>query len=174
MIYCAGLVHEPLLDKQSVSYAEQVFSEEVANTMVSLGFHKEAKLVNHIRNWFDACNKRGLSLEKRIEYLIDINKYFIQFYPVMRYPMSCSHIRGLPSTTFQAILHNSSLRITLYHLSKQKTYNQRAVSTLSVESFFSDLSALARSNSGIPLTANIPRYLAKVTQMNNIKHDPTK
>ena len=170
----AGLVHEPLLDKQSVSYAEQVFSEEVANTMVSLGFHKEAKLVNHIRNWFDACNKRGLSVEKRIEYLIDINKYFMQFYPVMRYPMSCSHIRGLPSTTFQAILHNSSLRITLYHLSKQKTYNQRAVSTLSVESFFSDLSALARSNSGIPLTANIPRYLAKVTQMNNIKHDPTK
>ena len=173
-ILSAGLVHQPLLDKQSVAFAEQVFSKNVSDAMSTLGYHNEAKLVTYVCNWFHACNKRGLTVEKRIEYLIDIHNYFMEFYEPKTYPMSCTHVRGLPSTMFQSILQNVSLRIILYHLSSSHTYNQRAVSTLSVESFFSDLSSMAKSNSGIPLTANIPRYLAKVTQMNSIKHDPTK
>ena len=96
------------------------------------------------------------------------------FYQPRTYPMSCTHIQGLPCTTFQASLQNVSMHIILYHLTPKKTYNHHALSTLSVESFFSDLSAMANSNTGIPLTANIPRYLAKVTQLNSIKHDPTK
>ena len=173
-ILSAGLVHEPLLDKQSVPFAQQVFSKMVSDAMTTLGYHNEAKLVTHVRNWFDACNERGLTVEKRIEYLIDIHNYFMEFYEPKTYPMSCSHVKGLPTTTFQSILQNVSLRIILNLLSRNKTYNQRAVSTLSVESFFSDLSAMARSNSGIPLTADIPQYLAKVTQINTIKHDLSK
>ena len=173
-VLSAGLVHQEMLDKQSVPFAQQVFSKEVSDTMEKLGFKNEAKLVTVVRNWFNACNERGLSVETRIEHLIDIHNYFMGFYQPRTYPMSCTHIQGLPSTTFQAILQNVSMRIILYHLTPKKTYNHRALSTLSVESFFSDLSAMANSNTGIPLTDNIPRYLAKVTQLNSIKHDPTK
>ena len=85
----------------------------------------------------------------------------MEFYEPKTYPMICTHVRRLPSTTFQSILQNVSLRIILYHLSSSHTYNQRAVSTLSVESFFSDLSPMAKSNSGIPLTVNIQRIFGK-------------
>ena len=173
-ILSAGLVHKDMLDKQSVPFAQQVFSKEVSDAMQKLGFANEAKLFTHVHNWFNTCNQRGLSVETRIEYLIDIHNYFLDFYEPRTYPMSCTHIRGLPTTTYQAIMQNVSMHIILYHLSSTKTYNHHAFSTLSVESFFSDLSAMATSNSGIPLIANIPRYLAKVTQLNSIKHDPSK
>ena len=173
-ILSAGLVHKDMLDKQSVSFTEQVFSKDVSDAMQKLGFPNEAKVITHVRNWFNACNQRGLSVEKRIEYLIDIHNYFLDFYEPKSYPMSCTHIRGLPATTYQAIMQNVSMHIILYHLSRTKTYNQHAFSTLSVKSFFSDLSAMATANSGIPLTANISQYLVKVTQLNSIKHDPSK
>ena len=76
--------------------------------------------------------------------------------------------------TFQAIVHNVSTRIHLYHLSSMKTYNQRAVSTLAVENMFSDLSALCNTSSGIPLAANIPRYISRMTQLNSIHQNPEK
>ena len=44
-VLSAGLVHQDMLDKQSVPFAQQVFSKEVSDTMSKLGFHKEAKLV---------------------------------------------------------------------------------------------------------------------------------
>ena len=74
--------------------------------------------------------------------------------------MSTTHVCGLPSVTFQAILHNISTRIQLYALSRHKKYNQQAVFTLAVESMFSVLTTLSRTTSGIPLAAKIPRYIS--------------
>ena len=59
-------------------------------------------------------------------------------------------------------------------LSQNNTYNQRSVSTLALESFFSDLSQVTHTTSGIPMAANVPRYLARMSQLNKIKDDPTK
>ena len=56
-ILSAGLVHQPLLDKQSVAFAEQVFSKNVSDARTTLGYHNEAKLVTYVCNWFHACNK---------------------------------------------------------------------------------------------------------------------
>ena len=103
-----------------------------------------------------------------------MDSYLGKFYNPKQYPSNCKHIKGLPTTTYQAIRHNVCTRIQLYWISNKKTYNQRAVSTLAVESFFSDLSTLANNNSGITLSTDIPKYIGKVTQMNNLKHDPTK
>ena len=113
-------------------------------------------------------------MDTRIEWLLNMDEYLSSFYEPNKYPMNITHIKGLPITTYQAIRHNVATRIQLYWLSKNKTYNHRAISTLAVESFFSDLASLATNNSGIPFSADIPHYLAKVTQMNSIKHDPTK
>ena len=33
---------------------------------------------------------------------------------------------------------------------------------------------LAHTTSGIPMAANVPRYLARMSQLNKIKDDPTK
>ena len=119
-ILSASLVHKDMLDKQSIPFAQQVFSKEVSDAMQKLGFPNEAKLVTHVCNWFNACNHRGLSVETRIEYLIDIHNYFLDFYEPKSYPMNCTHIRGLPNMTYQAIMQNVSMHIILYHLSSTK------------------------------------------------------
>ena len=113
-----------------------------------------------------ACNQHGIPLQKQLKYFVEINNYLFRFYDPQHFPVSLMHICGLPSTTFQGILQNISTRIQLYRLSQNNTYNQQSVSTLAVESFFSDLS--------IPMAANLPRYLAWMSQLNKIKDDPTK
>ena len=102
-----------------------------------------------------------------------MHNYMMSFYDPSSFPMRTTHVAGLPSTTFQAILQNISTRIQLYHLLENKTYNHRAISTLAVESMFSTLATLCPNSCGIPLSAKIPRYIAKVTQFNAIQCNQT-
>ena len=147
---------EPLEDKQSVSFALKVFSSEVEQTMCNNGDMKEAELVKNVQNWYSACNDRGIPVTDRLISLVAMNNYMLSFYKPRWFPMSTTHVCGLPCITFQAILHNISTRIQLYSLSDKKTYNQWAVSTLAVETMFSVLTTLSRTTSGIPLAAKIP------------------
>ena len=169
----AFLMH-PIPDKQSVPFAERVFSAEVEQIMQNNVDMKEAELVKHIRNWYKACNKRGLQLTDRIKYLIQMNNYMLSFYDSSYFPMNKMHVKSLPSTTFQAILQNISTRIQLYTLSAKKTYNHRTISTLAVESMFSSLSTLCQNSSSIPLAVKIPRYISKMTQFTTIQQNPNK
>ena len=169
-----ALVQEPIADKQNVPFAQKVFSEPVESELCKLGYLNEALLVRTVRNWYNACNEHGLTVETRLEYLLDMDKYLSEQYIPKSYPMNLTHVNGLSCTTYQSVRYNICTRIQLYSLSKKRTYNHRAMSTLAVESFFSDLSSLASNTSGVPLSAHIPGYLSKVTTINTIKHDPTK
>ena len=135
---------------------------------------KEAHLVKTIRNWYDACNERALSVSQRITNLVEMHNYLMEFYDPKDFPMNTSYVANLPSTTFQSIMHNVSTRIHLYHLSKVHTYNHRSVSTLAVESLFSDLATLASNSNGVPMAANIPKHILRMTLLNTAKNDPTK
>ena len=169
-----ALLTPPLPDKQSVPYAQKIFSRPVEDAMRRNGDFREADMVMHVRNFFNACNERGLSVSTRLTYLVNMSNYLTDFYKPLVFPMKSNAVANVPSVTFQAIVHNVSTRIHLYHLSSMKTYNQRAVSTLAVENMFSDLSALCNTSSGIPLAANIPRYISRMTQLNSIHQNPEK
>ena len=54
-----------------------------------------------------------------------------------------------------------STHIQLYSFSKQGTYNARAMSTLSNESFFSDLVWYDKESHGYPKGTNVSRVLAE-------------
>ena len=41
--------------------------------MCNNGDLKEAELVKHIHNWYDACNQLGLRLTERLKYLVQMN-----------------------------------------------------------------------------------------------------
>ena len=169
-----SLLEKPLIDKQSVPFARRIFSRDVENLMRTNGDLREAEQTMNIRNWYDACNERALSVSTRLSHLVNMHHYLLSQYDCYSFPMTSSHVNGLPSLTFQGLIQNVSTRIQLYQLSANKTYNQRAVSTLAVENLFSTLSSLADSTSGIPLAANIPRYVSRMTQLNSIKQNPTK
>ena len=169
-----GLIVQPLKDKQSVSFALKVFSSDVEQTMHNNEDMKEAELVKNVCNWYSACNDRRLPVTECISYFVAMNNYMLSFYKPRHFPMSTTHVCGLPSITFQVILQNISMRIQLYSLSPRKKYNQRAVSTLAVESMFSVLTTLSWTTSGIPLAAKIPHYISRITQFTVTQYNPDK
>ena len=120
-----ALIVPPLQDQQSVPFARRVFSSDVEKIMRSNGDLKEGDLVNHVCNWYDACNERGLSVSQRITNLLQMHNYLMKYYDPEEFPMNTSYVSNLPSTTFQSLMQNISTRIQLYHLSKFKTYNHR-------------------------------------------------
>ena len=119
-----ALLEIPIPDKQSVPFAHKAFSRQVENQMMTNGDNKEAELVHKIHNWFDACNERGIPLQKWLKYFVEMNNYLFRFYDPQHFPVSLMHICGLPSTTFHCILQNISTRIQLYRLLQNNTYNQ--------------------------------------------------
>ena len=164
----------PILDQQSVPFAWKIFSSDIEDIIKKNGDLKEANLVKLIRNWYDTCNEHSISVSDQIQKLLDMHNFLMTFYKPEHFPMNTSYVHNLPSTTFQSIMQNISTRICLYHLSKQKTYNHRSVSTLAVESLFSDLASLAANINGVPMATNIPKHISRMTLLNADKNDPSK
>ena len=77
-------------------------------------------------------------------------------------------MKSLPVVTFEAILANIDTQVHLYKLSKQQTYNHRAVSTLAAENFFSTLAST--SPTGCPCAADIPQIMLHVVSLNHFRH----
>ena len=76
--------------------------------------------------------------------------------------------------TYEAILHCISTRFTLFNLSSSKSYNSRSISTLAVESFFSDLSKFEFGGLGDPKAVDISKLISYVMYLNTMKHDPNR
>ena len=106
-----ALVQEPMPDKQNVPFAQKIFSEAVELELCKLGCLNEALLVRTVRNWYNACNERGLTVETRLEYLLDMDKYLSEQYIPKCYPMNLTHVNGLPCTSYQSVRHNICTRI---------------------------------------------------------------
>ena len=89
---------------------------------------------------FIACDEWGISIENRLQWLVNMQKYMLQFYDPKNYPPPSTHIYGLPLPTFEMLLQSTSIRIALYLVLEFHTFNHRAISTRGIESSFSDLS----------------------------------
>ena len=72
------------------------------------------------------------------------------------------------------ILHSISTRFSLFGLSSKQKYNTSAISTLAVESFFSDLTRYEFSGLGAPKAVDIPKLLSHVIHINTLKHNPDR
>ena len=88
------------------------------------------------------------------------------------YPPMKTHICGIPIKTYEALMQSISTRFTLFHLSSMHSYNARAISTLAVESFFSDLNRFEFSGLGAPKSVDIPKLITHIVHVNTLKHDP--
>ena len=80
------------------------------------------------------------------------------------------YIKGLTWQTYEALLQLISTRIQLYQFAAEGTYNARAVSTLSNESFFSDLVRYDKESHGYLKGTNISRVFGRVVLINHFKH----
>ena len=165
---------EDKLDRQNASISQRFFSEDVEKALVRNNCIHEAEFVNITRNWFEACDTRGIPAKIRLRNLSRMYHYLLNMYCFSDYPPETTHIQDLPIRTYEALLHTISSRFILYHLSEGHSYNNRAISTLAVESFFSDLNRFEFSGLGAPKSTNIPKLISHVVHINTTKHDPNR
>ena len=166
-----ALVFEKI-DQQNAFTAMRMFNYDVEHYMRSNGFVQTADFIRLVRNWHDACNCRGITADDRVKVLTEMHEFLtkeINFDSVpFQYPGR--YIKGLSWQTYEAILQMISTRIQLYTFAMQYTYNARAVSTLSNESFFSDLVRYDKESHGYPKGTNVSRVFGRVVLINHFKH----
>ena len=137
------------------------------------GDKSEVKFVNLVRNWYEACDKWGIHTLDR---LMNMNKMFchlLQWHSITDFPPLGKYVKGMPIQTYEMILQNISTRMQLFHFA-DKPINQRSISTLAIESFFSELMQMEFTGIGCPKSVDIPHLITYVTSMNNIHHDPER
>ena len=80
----------------------------------------------------------------------------------------------MPIQTYEALLQNICMRIQLYSVAHNKTYNTRAISTLANESFFSDMVRMDKESHSYPKACNVAKIFGRVVTLNYYKHLPEK
>ena len=95
-------------------------------------------------------------------------------YDPSEYLPPATHINNLPVQSFKMLMQSISIHIAFYHLAYKHTFNNRTLSTLAIESCFSDLSVVELSGSGCPKAYQIPKLMSILVEYNIAKHDPTK
>ena len=135
---------------------------------------KTSKFVKAMRNWYLACDACGYTPRQRMHMMQDLYDLLMKDVDFTQYPPSSTYIKGIPIVTYESILQNISLHIAMYKYAKNNSYNQRAISTLPVENFFGDLTAMEFSGLGCPKSTDIMRLMAHVIQLNHHRLDPTR
>ena len=160
------------IDTQNAFTAMRMFHYNVERWMKHKGYLETAKFIKLVRNWHDACNRRGLTADTRVRYLNELHVFLTHGinFNCVPFQFPDRYIRGMTWQTFEALLQNISTRIQLYYLSNNLMYNSRAVSTLSNESFFSDLVRFDKESHGYPKGVNVCKVFGRVVLINYFKH----
>ena len=162
---------EDKMDRQNCTISQRFFSANVQEILQGNGHHAEAEFVELTRNWFQVCDERGMEVVQHLKYLNDMYLYLLSKHTFSTYPPPKNYIAGIPIKTYEALLHCISTRLSLFCISSTHSYNTRAISTLAVESFFSDLARYEFSGLGAPKAVDIPKLISHVVHLNMTKHD---
>ena len=162
------------MDRQNCSISQRFFSADVQKILTQLGYRQEAQFVELVRMWFRACDERGMPVNDRLIHLHKMYEHLVSLLQFSHYPPNKTHVAGIPIRTYEALLHCISTRFSLFTLSSSRSYNTRAISTLAVESFFSDLTRFEFSGLGAPKSVDIPKLITHVVHINSTKHDPDR
>ena len=165
---------EDKMDRQNSTISQRFFAKEVEEILLSNGHYSEAEFVRNTRNWFRVCDERGMEITDHIKYLNTMYEYMVGKCNFSDYPPPMTHVQGIPIKTYEALLHTISTRFSLFGLPATNTYNTRSISTLAVESFFSDLTRFEFSGLGAPKAVDIPKLISHVVHINSLKHNPER
>lgn len=130
-------IAKELRDRQKNSYAQTTFSEKVQFEMIKNGDYTEAEWCRLIRNWYAAIDEGGMCIEKRIECLLAMRDKLLPYLHVGHFPPPGAYVASLPMAQFEGILSNIDRRLQLYGMVQGGSYNQRSVTSLDSETFFS-------------------------------------
>ena len=161
------------LDKQSIRIAKRFFSVDVEKVLLDNGDEKEAKFVGLVRNWFEACDARGIDIYTRMKSLYDMYEFLTDLVDWNSVPPPSQYIQGMPIPTYECLMQGISTRMQFFSLC-DIPINQRSISTLGVESFFGHLTEMEFSGLGCPKAVDVPKLISHVTELNNIRHNAAR
>ena len=144
-------------DQQNAFTAMRMFNYDVECYMKKNKFEDTANFICLVHDWHNACNRRGITADDRVRALKKMHDFLTCGINVNCVPFQYPgrYIKGLMWQTFEAMLQTISMHIQLYYFSSNGTYNARSVSTLSNESFFSDLVRYDKESHGYPKGTNV-------------------
>ena len=145
-----------------------------SNSKPSSNVIKTSQFVKGIRNWYNACDARGYTPAGRINMMQDFYDLLTRDVDFSEYPPPSTYVKGIPIVMYKGILQNISLRKAMYRMAKNRRYNQHSVSTLAVENFFRDLTAMEFSGFGCPKSTDIMKLMGHVIQLNHHRMDRTQ
>ena len=143
-----------------------IFCKEVEKIMINNGDLMEGYFVKLIRQWYKACDERGIPPKERVNRWINLHKFLVAGINFEDFPPHTTHIKGIPCVTFEGILQNISTHLNLYKLAEKETFNNQAVSTLGIESFFSSLSKADFTMTGCPKATQLHKIFPAMMDYN--------
>ena len=143
------------LDRQSIHIAKQFFSIEVQEELRKNGDNCEADFVRLVRNWFQACDERGIDAYTRVKHLQEFSEFLADLVNWDDWPPPYNYIQGMLVPTYEAIMQGITTRLQIFTLSNMPI-NQCSISTIGIESFFSELTSMEFSSLGCPKAVDIP------------------
>ena len=161
---------EDRLDRQSIHIAKHFFSSDIEQELQKNGDDAKAKFVRLVRNWFEACDERGIDIYTRVKHLQDFFDFLSKLIDWQEMPPPFSYIQGMPVPTYESVMQGITTRLQIFSLSNMPI-SQRAISTVGIESFFSELTSMEFSGLGCPKALDIPRLISHVTELYSIRHD---
>ena len=135
-----------------------------------------ANFIEIMRNWFCACNDQGTKADEHVEHWYNMHNYLTQDLEFNKFPSLFSHryIKGMLIQTFKALLQICSMRIYLYAVAVDDTYNSRVISTLPSESYFLDMKCIDKDGKRYTKGPAVSKCIGKSATVNALKHKATK
>ena len=99
------------LDKQSADLAKCFFSCDVEKILQQNGDNNEAQLVHVVREWYEACDARGIHIYDRLQGMQNLYNYLYEWFDMTDFPAPTKYIRGMSIQTYQMIMQSISTRM---------------------------------------------------------------
>ena len=157
---------EDQLDKQSSDLAKWFFSEDVENVLYQNKDYSEAKFVCLTRNWYEACDKRGIPTSQRLHYMQEMFNHLNSWIDLTDFPPPTKYVNRNAYSNFW---NGSTKYIYMYAIIcfQQSTYQSES-------DFHSGNRKMEFTGIGCPKSVDILRLISYVTSLNNIWHDPDR
>ena len=127
--------------------------------LIQNGDANEAEFVHLIREWYEACDARGIHIYDKLQRMQNLYNYLCAWFDFTDFPTSVKYIREMPIQTYQMIMQSISTRMQLwYHC--PIPINQQSLSTLGAESFFSELTQMEFTGLSCPKSVDVPRLMS--------------
>ena len=117
---------EDRLDRQSIHIAQRFFSSDIEQDLQRNGDNAEAKFVCLVRNWFEACDERGIDIYTRVKHLQDFFDFLSNLIDWQEMPAPFSYSQGMPVPTYESVMQGITTRLQIFSLSNMPI-NQRAI-----------------------------------------------